>query len=157
LAALQAADLDGVDVAASQFLTRATVDQVMGLAEPTIDLLSAAGHAPIGFFLASRLAPTSRSAVTLLRPTLRELARSPELRVRWVADAGAPTGDQESLPRALAATPRLGLPGNDFIFPIVHQVDAGSIAPELLRGVVPADVTAAATATLRVGALSMLQ
>ena len=157
LAALHAADVDGVDVAASQFLTQATVDQVMALAEPTIDLLSAAGHAPIGFFLASRLATTSRSAVTLLRPTLRELARSPELRVRWVADAGAPAGGQESLTRALAATPRLGLPGNDFIFPIVHQVDAGGIAPELLRGVIPADVTAAAAATLRVAALSMLQ
>src|SRR5262249_23402986 len=59
LAALQSADLDGVDVAAAQFLAQATVDQVMALAEPTIDLLSAAGHAPIGFFLASRLATTS--------------------------------------------------------------------------------------------------
>ncbi|HEY1278048.1 MAG TPA: hypothetical protein VGF22_00150, partial [Acidimicrobiales bacterium] len=157
IAGIDAGDLEAVDGAASHFLRYATLDQVMALAEPTIDLVSAAGHAPIGFFLASRLATTSRSAVMLLRPTLRELARAPELRLRWVADAGAADGDEPSLTRALAATPRLGLPGNDFIFPIVHQVDGSGIAPRLLRGAIPADVTAAATATLRVAVLSMLQ
>jgi hypothetical protein len=157
VAALEAGDLDGVDTAASQFLRFATVDQVMALAEPTIDRLAAAGHAPIGFFLASRLATTSRSAVALLRPTFRELARFPELRVHWVAEADAATGDEASLARALARTPRLGLPRNDFIFPIVHQVDGSGVASRLLRTSVPADLTAAATATLRVAALSMLE
>ena len=142
---------------ASQFLDDATVDEVMTLAEPTIDMLSAAGHAPIGFFLASRLATTSRAALRLLRPTLRELARSPGLRVRWVGEADAPTGDQASLTRALARTPQLGLPGNDYIFPIVHQVDAGGLARDLFTDSIPADVTAAARATLRVAAHSMLQ
>ena len=156
VAAIGAGDLEAVDAAASHFLRYATLDQVMALAEPTIDLLAAAGHAPIGFFLASRLATTSRSALELLRPTLRELARAPDLRVRWVADAGAPTGNEASLARALGLTPRLGLPGNDFIFPIVHQVDTGGVASDLLRRTIPADVTAAATATLRVAALSML-
>src|SRR4051794_22958592 len=114
LAALTEGDLDRVDVAVSQVLDGATVDEVLTLAEPTIDMLSAAGHAPIGFFLASRLAPTSRAALRLLRPTLRELARSPGLRVRWVGEAGAPSGDQAGLTRALAQTPPLGLPGNDY-------------------------------------------
>ena len=157
VAAVEAADPDGVDGAASHFLTYATVDQAMTLVEPTIDLLAAAGHAPIGFFLASRLATTSRSALSLLRPTLRELARSPGLRVEWVAGADTPTGDEASLTRALARTPRLGLPGNDFIYPIVHQVDASGVARDLLGRSIPADVTAAATATLRAAVLSMLQ
>src|SRR5205823_9951272 len=56
LAALQDGDLDGVDGAARPFLSHATVDEALALAEPTIDWLAAAGHAPIGFFLASRLA-----------------------------------------------------------------------------------------------------
>ena len=157
LAAVEAGDLDEVDTVASQFLREATVDQVMALAAPTVDLLSAAGHAPIAFFLAGRLATTSRSALMLLRPTFRELARAPELRVGWVAEAGAPTGDEASLARALARTPRLGLPGTDFIFPIVHQVDVSGVAHGLLDASLPADVTAAARATLRVAALSMLQ
>ena len=157
LAAVEEGDLERVDAAATQFLAHATVDEVMTLAEPTIDMLAAAGHAPIGFFLASRLATTSRVALRLLRPTLRELARSPGLRVEWVDEADAPTGDEASLARALARTPKLGLPGNDFIFPIVHQVDAGGLARDLLTGTIPADVTAAARATLRVAARSMLQ
>ena len=61
LAAVAEGDLERVDVAASQFLAGATVDEVMTLAEPTIDMLAAAGHAPIGFFLASRLATMSRA------------------------------------------------------------------------------------------------
>src|SRR5205085_10485348 len=65
LAALQDGDLDGVDAAARPFLSHATVDDVLGLAGPTIDWLAAAGHSPIGFFLASRLATTSRAALTL--------------------------------------------------------------------------------------------
>jgi hypothetical protein len=157
LAALAEGDAERVDVAASQLLDDATLEEVMALAEPTVDMLSAAGHAPIGFFLASRLATTSRSALRLLRPTMRELARYPRLRVRWVGDADAPTGDGASLTGALARTPQLGLPGNDFIFPIVHQVDAGGLARDLLTGSIPADITATARATLRVAAHSMLQ
>ena len=162
LTALAEGDPERVDVAASQLLDDATVDEVMALAEPTVDMLSAAGHTPIGFFLASRLATTSRSALRLLRPTMRELARHPGLRVGWIGEADAPTGDvptgdQASLMRALARTPQLGLPGNDFIFPIVHQVDTGGLARDLLTGGIPADITAAARATLRVAVHSMLQ
>ncbi len=157
LAALDAGDLDGVDTIAPQFLRNATMDQVMALAAPTVDLLAAAGHAPIGFWLASRLATTSRSALALLRPTLRELARSPELRVEWVIDADAPSGGEARLARALARTPRLGVPGTDFVFPIVHQVDVSGVAHGVVNASLPSDITAAARATLHVAALSMLQ
>ena len=72
-------------------------------------------------------------------------ARSPALPAaphRWIdaTASTAPGTDRTRSPRALADTPRLGLPGSDFIFPTVHQVDragtpATSIAPTL-----PADV-----------------
>lgn len=150
-------DLEGVDVAASQFLNMATVDELMALAGPTIDVLAAAGHAPIGLFLASRLALSSRSAFALLRPTLRELARAPQLRVQWVRGADAPKGNEATLTHALAGTPQLGLPGTDFIFPIVHQVDDNGLAHDLINHSIPGDVSTAAAATLRIAAHSMLQ
>ena len=157
LAALDAGDVEGVDAAATPVLTHAGVDEVMALAAPTVARLGAAGHAPIGFFLAGRTTPASRSALLLLRPLLYELARSLELQVRWVEGTAPPVGDEASLTAALAETPRLGLPGSDFIFPIVHQVDQGGLARELLERTLPADIREAATATLRVAAHSMLQ
>jgi hypothetical protein len=157
LAALDAGDVEGVDAAAISLMHDATADEVLALAAPTVDRLGAAGHAPIGFFLAGRTMPVSRSAIHLLRPLLHELAREPKLRVRWVDEAAAPSGDGSTLTAALAGTPRLGLPGSNFIFPIVHQVDAGGLARERLDRTRPADGTAAATATLRVAAHSMLQ
>jgi hypothetical protein len=157
LGALAEGDLDAVDVSASQFLQQATLDETMTLAEPTIESLAAAGHAPLGFFLASRMAPTSRSALALLRPTFRELARAPQLRVQWVRDADAPAGDETSFTTALAHTPQLGLPGSDFIFPVVNQVDRSGLARELINECIPADVTTAAAVILRVAVRSMLQ
>jgi hypothetical protein len=157
LAALAAGDLAAVDAAARPILERGTLDEIMMLAAPTLDMLAAAGHAPIGFFLASRLATIGRSAPTLLRPTLRELARAPQLRVHWQRDPTLTAGSPQGLMEALAHTPRLGLPGNDFIFPIVHQVDDGGVAREVLDGNLPTDVTTAAATTLRAAVQSMLQ
>jgi hypothetical protein len=156
LGALGDGDVDAVDGAAVWLLDRATVDEVMALAGPTLDRLAAAGHAPIGFFLASRLATTSRAAIALLRPTLRELARAPQLRIEWLRDAAPPRGDEAGLADALASTPLLGIPGYDSVFPVVHQVD-GEVARELLDATRPADPAAAARATLRVAVHSMLQ
>jgi hypothetical protein len=74
-----------------------------------------------------------------------------------VDDADPPVGTETSLTRALARTPQLGLPGTDFIFPIVHQVDANGVAHDLINPAVPADIAAACRATLRVAARSMLE
>src|SRR5262249_44452226 len=93
----------------------------------------------------------------LLRPLLRELARAPQLRVEWVREATTPQGDESSLTAALARTPRLGLPASDFIFPLVHQVDANGVARDVIETTIPADVSRATVAILRVGARSMLQ
>jgi hypothetical protein len=157
LAAVTAGDLEAVDDIAVPLLDRATLDEVMALLPAVLDSLAAAGHAPIGFFLASRLAVTSRAALGLLRPLLREVARAPQLRVQWADVVDRPHGDEAALTAALAGTPRLGLPGSDFIFPIVHQVDDRGLARELIEATMPADVTAATRATLRVAARSMLQ
>jgi hypothetical protein len=150
-------DLDAVDTSASWLLEVATLDDVMALAAPTLHMLGAAGHAPIGFFLSSRLAATSRSSLALLRPLLYQLARAPQLRIQWLEDSQLTFGDEAHFIAALAATPRLGLPGNDFIFPIVHQVDDRGIARDLLGGAIPERVSEASAATLRIAALSMLQ
>jgi hypothetical protein len=157
--AVAAGEVDDVDAIATWFLSHARLDDVMALAEPTLDLLAAAGHAPIGFFLASRLATTSRAALMLVRPMLVELARAPQLHVEWVRDAGVLDGDGDAtrFGAALANTPRLGLPGSDFIFPLVHQADEQGLARDLVRPTLPRDVTTAAAVTLRAAAQSMLQ
>ena len=155
--AIAQGDLDRVDAAASWVVDVARFDQLMALGAPTLDMLGAAGHAAIAFFLTSRVATTSRSAVTLLRPMLRELARAPQLRLQWAHHAAAPAGQERQLAAALAATPRLGLPGSDFIYPLVHQVDDTGVARDVIESAIPADVDRAATAILRVAARSMLQ
>jgi hypothetical protein len=157
LGALTAGDVDRADAIASSYLAHARPDDVMALAEPTLDLLAAAGHAPIGFFLASRLATTSRAALTLLRPTLRELARAPQLRIEWVREGPALRSDGARFAAALTATPQLGLPGSDFIFPLVHQVDANGLARDLVAPNLPADEPSATAVILRVATQSMLQ
>ena len=135
----------------------ATFDQIMTLAGPTLDLLGAAGHASIVFFLTSRLADTSRSSLRLLRPTLRELAREADLRLDWIHRSTPPKGDEQQFATALAKTPRLGIPGSDFIYPIVHQVDRSGVARELIESTLPSDARRAERAILRVAARSMLQ
>jgi hypothetical protein len=157
LEAIEDGDLDAVDAAAAWFADAASLDETMSLAGPTLEMLAAAGHAPIGLFLLSRLAVSSRSSFALLRPLLRELARAPHLRVEWVRAATTPHGDESSLTIALARTPRLGVPGSDFIFPLVHQVDANGVARDLIGTTLPADISRATRAILRVGARSMLQ
>jgi hypothetical protein len=157
LGALFDGDLERIDGTSRLLLDRASADEVLALAGPTIDRLAAAGHAPIAFFLAGRLATTSRSSLTLLRPILRELGRAPQLRVEWVGDAHAPAGSAATFTTALANTPPLGLPGSDFVFPIVHQADRSGLARHIIDASMPAHVAAAATSTLRVAARSMLQ
>src|SRR5262245_47481647 len=150
-------DLAGTDEVAAWLADHAPVDDVLRLADATIDLLAAAGHAPIAFFLLSRVVATSRSALGLLRPLVRELARAPQLRVQWVDTAELGTGDESAFAAALARTPRLGLPGNDFIFPLVHQVDGSGVARGVIQPLIPDDPNRVACASLRVAAHSMLQ
>ena len=70
---------------------------------------------------------------------VREIARLPELRIEWIRSGlepapttGSALGDSHAFARALAATPHLGLPGSDFVFPTVHQVDNGGAARSVI-------------------------
>jgi len=159
--AVAAKDLDAVDAAAAWIGEHATADDVMTLADSTVGSLAAAGHANIYFLLLARTAWSSRAALSLLRPLAREVARYPEMRVAWLDDvsiSGVDRTDAETgLARALAATPRIGLPGTDFVFPTVHQVDEGGQAHAIVEPNLPADLRAASRAIQRVAAQSMLQ
>src|SRR5207249_4555687 len=80
--------------------------------------LAAAAHAPIFHSLLPRVAPRSPIATTLARPLMHELDRHRDWKIEWIdAQPLTGTGDDQTLTRALLATPRLGVPGSDFIFP----------------------------------------
>jgi hypothetical protein len=122
--------------------------------------LAAAAHAPIFHMLLPRVAPRSPIAKSLARPLVHELNRHREWKIEWI-DAGPLTGsgDEHTLTRALLDTPRLGVPGSDFIYPIMHQVDTKGVAADVIGPVLgtATDRSAAARAIVRVAAWSMLQ
>jgi hypothetical protein len=161
--AIAGKDHDATDRAATWLGAHAATDAVMTLADPLLDSLAAAGHGSIYFSLLARTAAQSRSALGLIRPLAREIARLPELRIEWVRDglANAPStgdgADNSTFAAALAKTPRLGLPGSDFIFPTLHQVDNGGVARNVIAPNLPANVAAAGAPLMRVAASSMLQ
>jgi hypothetical protein len=160
-AAIAAKDLTAVDAAAAWLGRHANADDVLALAGTAVGSLAAAGHANIYFLLLGRTAWANRPALTLLRPLAREIARYPEFRIEWLDDTTV-TGVAEPdagtrLARALADTPLLGLPGTDFVFPTVHQVDAGGQARAIVEPNLPADLGVASAEIQRVAARSMLQ
>ena len=105
-----------------------------------------------------RVAPRGELTGELLRPLAREVARNSDWRLRWFMERD-PVGpaSADALFSALQATPRLGVPGSDFIYPLMSQVRAPGVAAALLGGVTSLDVEAAARVILRAAALSMLQ
>jgi hypothetical protein len=95
----------------------------------------------------------------LVQPLARELGRYPDWKIEWV-DASPPagSGDEHDLTRALLDTPRLGVPGSDFIYPLMHQVDSKGVAADVIGPVLGSgtDLAAAGRAIARVAAWSML-
>jgi hypothetical protein len=156
LAAVRAGELDEVDALAVSLLPTVSPAEAVGLlGEGLVTSLAAAGHAPIGFSLLGRVRPVQ--PVALLRGPLRSLARRPDWQLRWHDDVRT-VGDPSQLYDRVRATPKLGRPGSDFIFPLMSQVQDRGVAAELL-GPVLADRfdTAAAARTLhRVAAWSMV-
>ncbi|MGZ8761967.1 MAG: hypothetical protein ACXW2Y_01435 [Acidimicrobiia bacterium] len=152
-------DLAAVDRAAATLGVMADPIEIRRLlAEPVAASLAAAGHASILLYLLPRVAPGGEVTGTLLRGPARELARHADWQLHWFDDVeGAVAGG--SLAAALLEVPPLGLPGSDFIFPIMHQAEESGIATTLLSGILAddPDIRVARVQLARVAAWSMLQ
>jgi len=132
--AITAADLDEVDAVASWLGRAAAPGELRALlADDVVPRLSAAAHAPIFLYQLPRVAPRGELTGELLRPLARELARF-DWRLTWYEGAltRGSRVDGATLGRAIRSTPRIGVPGNDFIFPIMDQVERTGVAAELL-------------------------
>ncbi len=158
--AIGAGDLDQVDAVAAWLGQHATpVELRTLLADEVVPRLSAAGHAPIFLYQLPRVAPGGELPGTLLRPLVRELARYPEWRLSWMDERPA----HDPLPPAalldaIRSTPQLGVPGSDFIYPLMAQVESSGVAAELLAAPTQtSDFDGAARVVLRTAAWSMLQ
>ena len=158
VAALEAGELDDVDRIAQWVGDHVTATELRTLlAQPVAASLAAAAHASILLYLFPRAALAADVPVSIVRGPARELARHPDWRIRWFDDPDGIATTAGPLADALLAVPMLGLPGNNFIFPIMHQAEESGIAAKLLAGVLAGDPEAAARDLARVAALSMLQ
>lgn len=158
-AAIDAGDLAEVDALAA-WLGRGVDASVLArlLADAVVPRLGAAAHGPIFLYQLPRVAPRGEITGELLRPLARELAREPAWRLTWVDDrpqvGSAPPW---VLLDALRRVPRLGVPGSDFIFPVMSQVESTGDAARLLAGPTAAvPLAAGAAVLLRAAAWSML-
>jgi hypothetical protein len=156
LAALAAGDLDVVDAQAVALAQVATVAELREiLAGPIVPSLAAAAHGGILLHLLVRENSESDLPLGLVRQALRELARHPTWQLRWFEDPNEPAVTA-ALEDALLDVPFLGLPGSNFIYPLMSQAEDSGIAPKLLRGLRP-DPSQAERVLGRVAAWSMLQ
>ncbi|HMK11568.1 MAG TPA: hypothetical protein VK461_08315 [Acidimicrobiales bacterium] len=158
--AIASGDLDEVDATAAWLGRRATGRELRSLlSDLVVPSLAAAAHGTIFLFQMPRVAPRGELTSELLRPLARELARQPHWRLRWF-EGRSPAASQPAgaLFDALRAVPRLGVPGSDFIYPLMSQVERTGVAASLLSApTANVDFHDAARVTLRAAALSMLQ
>ena len=151
VAAIGSGELDDVDRYAAALGARSTPSEIRRLLAPAVvRSLGAAGHASILLYLLPRL-----PAGELLRGPARELARNPAWQIGWIEETGS-TGRRASLGDALQQVPMLGLPGSDFIYPVVAQAEGSGIAAKVLGDVVNMDVASAGVELSRAAAWSML-
>ena len=110
--ALDTGDLDRVDALATALAAAVSPSELTALlAEAVLPRLAAAGHAPIFLYHLPRVSPRGEAAVELLRPLARELARYPDLKIRWTESRPTGAGSEEALADALRNVGRLGIPG----------------------------------------------
>lgn len=156
-AAVRAGDLDGVDQAGWWLAAMAKPAGLRRrLAAPVLASLAAAGHAPIFLHLHPRVAAASGVSALPVRGLLRELARRPTWRLRWIDEAPYGSSDAGALEQVLSDTVDLGRGGSDFIQPTMDRVDATGIAAERLGPVIGSPTTRHARVLARVAARSML-
>ncbi len=159
-AAIEAGDLDDVDrVAAWIGRTTDPRSQRVLLADEIIPRLSAAAHGPIYLYLLPRVSPRGELPGDMLRSLAREVAREPTWRLTWPEHLPVHRrpGRPGALFDAVASAPRLGVPGTEFIHPVMAQLEHRGRAAALLGDAVTAvDVDQGARELLRAAALSMV-
>ena len=158
--AIAAGDLAATDRAAAALAAGASVPDLRRLLAPVlVDSLGAAAHAPIFLRLLRCVdGADGRSVRSMLRPLARELARNPEWRLTWFdsVESVVASSDDE-LDRALAAVPYLGVPGSDFIHPLMDQAERSGVASAVLTTALPDSIAAVLQSVQRVAARSMVQ
>lgn len=148
IASMQASDLDDVDRHASWLGSHASVSELRrGLGAAVAPSLAAAAHGTIALHLLDRSPAIGPS---LIRGVAREIGRHPDWVVPWegLAVGGRP------LMGALLDAPLLGMPGSNFILPMVMN---GSDAARKLLAEVSSNSVDALRSLSRVAAWSMLQ
>ncbi len=125
------------------------------IGDAVVPSLAAAAHGPIFLHHLQRVASRSPVAGSLFANLARDLARHPGWELTWMDRARRADGD---LVAALAATPVLGPPASNFIYPLMDQAESSGLAAEIAGGAVgPAtDIRAATIAIVRVATASML-
>ncbi len=158
VAAIEAGDPDGADVAVGWLATHSTATElVSSVADLIVARTSAAGHGSIFLWLLPRVLAMDPAASTMVRPLVREIARRPDWELTWMTDstAGTPTHD---LMQRLLDVPSPGDPGSNFIHPTMSLVERSGLAARLLGPAVAGlELGEARRDLLRVAAMSMLQ
>jgi len=138
LAGIEAGDLPGTAALARELARALPMDRLAAaLAPATVDTLAAAGHAPIFFQRAARLdAARAADARALLAALAPELARTPQLRIRWQPaprDAGDTEAVCDAVERSLAATTASDAGGVGSLSGRVHATETAGV-PERALG-----------------------
>lgn len=165
--AIGAGDMDRADGTADWLATNTGVlDLVGALVDAVTPSLAGAAHG--GIFLHQVLSfagGPGGPAVPGARAFARELARNPDWRLSWYADAalahregGTGQASPGALVEAVRRPPSPGPLDSNSIYPTMHLTESSGLAAELLGPALDGvDRSAAATALLRMAALSMLQ
>ena len=162
VAAIEAGDLDDVDAVTSALANVVTPGELPSLlGDAIVPYLSAAGHTAIGLHLFPRTAGGGEVPLSVLRGTMREVARWPMARLEWAPQlAPAQGGDRtDSLTAALLDTPELPRPDPAFIWPTMSLAETSGGVADVLGKVFagPIDVASVRRQLLRLAAQSMLQ
>lgn len=155
-------DLEVVDAATSELARRTDRSgfrTLLGAA--VVTRLSAAAHAPIFLHLLDTVDGADTPSVrAMLRPLAREMARHPDWSIDWWHTDGVgerPNDSGDALAHSLAAVPHLGVPGSDFIFPLMDQAQRSGAARRAIHDSLPVAPTATARVLSRIALRSMLQ
>jgi hypothetical protein len=157
--AVAAGDPDAADRALVELAAAHTIDEFVAIAGDTLlDHLGGAGHLAIFLDQLTRRRRPPQWTIAAGRALIRDLARHPDWTIEWIDAQPSRAGRPSTSFFDVLADPPSADPGNNFIYPTMHLVDANGMAAELLS--VPTQslpIDEARRQLLRIAALSMLQ